>query len=71
MKKIFLLFLSLTALTAVAQPVAHYFTQMPAELIPGITIDTRKDLIDFSKNGKISVMPAAFGGKVQLKTLEE
>jgi len=72
MKK-FLLLLSLSALalTGAAQPVAHYFTQMPAELIPGITIDTRKDLIDFSKNGKISVMPAAFGGKVQLKTLEE
>jgi len=71
--KQFLLILSLLvlALTGAAQPVAHYFTQMPAELIPGITIDTRKDLIDFCKNGKLSVMPAAFGGKVQLKTLEE
>lgn len=71
--KQFLLLLSLSvlALTGAAQPVAHYFTQMPAELIPGITIDTRKDLIDFCKNGKLSVMPAAFGGKVQLKTLEE
>jgi hypothetical protein len=68
-----LLVLSLTALslTGAAQPIAHYFTQMPAELIPGITIDTRKDLIDFCKNGKLSVMPAPFGGKVQLKTLEE
>jgi hypothetical protein len=54
-----------------AQPVAHYFTQMPAPLIPGITIDTRKDLIDFCKNGKLSVMPAAFGGKVQLKELAD
>ena len=71
--KQFLLLLSLSALalTGAAQPVAHYFTQMPAELVPGITIDTRKDLIDFYKNGKISVMPAAFGGKVQLMTLEE
>lgn len=62
--------LSLLAVTVSAQPVAHYFTQMPAELIPGISIDTRKDLIDFVKNGKLSVMPAAFGGKVQLKRLE-
>lgn len=71
--KQFLLLLSLSILawTGAAQSVAHYFTQMPAELIPGITIDTRKDLIDFCKNGKISVMPAVFGGKVQLKTLEE
>lgn len=69
--KQFLLILSLLVLTltGAAQPVSHYFTQMPAELIPGITIDTRKDLIDFCKNGKLSVMPAAFGGKVQLKTL--
>lgn len=69
--KHFFLALSLFTLTAAAQPVAHYFTLMPAELIPGITIETRKDLIDFSKNGKLSVMPAAFGGKVQLKTLDE
>lgn len=65
-----LLVLSFVSLAAAAQPVAHYFTQMPAELIPGITIDTRKDLIDFCKNGKLSVMPAPFGGKIQLKTLE-
>ncbi len=72
MKKFLLLLsLSVLVLTGSAQSVAHYFTQMPAELIPGITIDTRKDLIDFYKNGKLSVMPAAFGGKVQLKTLDE
>jgi hypothetical protein len=69
--KYFLLALTLISLTVAAQPVAHYFTQMPAELIPGMTIDTRKDLIDFCKNGKVSVMPAVFGGKVQLLTLEE
>jgi hypothetical protein len=69
--KYFLLALSLFTLTAAAQPVAHYFTQMPAELLPGITIDTRKDLIDFCKNGKLSVMPAPFGGKIQLMTLED
>jgi len=72
MKQLLLILsLSVLALTGAAQPVAHYFTQMPAELIPGITIDTRKDLIDFSKNGKLAVMPAPFGGKLQLKTLEE
>jgi hypothetical protein len=68
--KHFLLAFSFFTLTVAAQPVAHYFTQMPAELIPGISIDTRKDLVDFYKNGKLSVMPAAFGGKVQLMTLE-
>lgn len=68
--KQFLLALSLLSMSVAAQPVAHYFTQMPAELIPGISIDTRKDLIDFFKNGKLAVMPAAFGGKVQLMTLE-
>lgn len=71
MKQLLILCLAALSLTAVAQPVSHYFIQMPAELIPGISLDTRKDLIDFSKNGKLSVMPAAFDGKVQLKTLGE
>lgn len=71
MKQLLILCLAALSLTVVAQPVSHYFTQMPAELIPGISLDTRKDLIDFSKNGKLSVMPAAFDGKVQLMTLEE
>ena len=71
MKHVLLFFcLSVLTWTGSAQTVATYFTQMPAELIPGVTVDTRKDLIDFYKNGKLSVMPAAFGGKVQLKTLE-
>ena len=70
MKHLLLAF-SLFTLTAAAQPVAHYFTQMPAELLPGITIDTRKDLIDFYKNGKLSVMPAPFGGKIQLINLQD
>ncbi|HET9571718.1 MAG TPA: DUF3256 family protein [Bacteroidales bacterium] len=66
-----ILMLSCLSVTAVAQSVAHYFTQMPAELIPSITVDTRKDLIDFYQNGKLAVMPAAFGGKVELKTLKD
>jgi len=72
MKKYLLIWsLSILALTGSAQSVAHYFTQMPAELIPGMTIDTRKDLIDFIKNDKLAVMPAVFGGKVQLKVLKD
>jgi len=71
MKQLLVLCLVACSFSAFAQPVSHYFTQMPAELIPGISLDTRKDLIDFSKNGKLSVMPAAFDGKVQLKMLEE
>jgi hypothetical protein len=56
---------------AKAQSIAHYFVQMPDNLIPTVKLDTRRDLIDFFKNGKSAVMPAAFGGEVNLKELSE
>jgi hypothetical protein len=68
---LFLICLVLAQSPVRAQSIAHYFTQMPAPLIPGISLDTRKDLIDFYKNGKLAVMPAAFGGKVELKVLTD
>lgn len=54
-----------------AQSIAHYFTQMPANLIPAVSVDTRKDLVDFFKNSKSAVMPSAFGGQVVLKELTD
>lgn len=54
-----------------AQSVEHYFFQMPANLIPTVSLETRKDLVDFFKNGKTAVMPTAMGGEVVLKELSE
>jgi hypothetical protein len=64
--------LSLLSVASVqAQSVSHYFVQMPGNLIPAVSIDARKDLIDFLKNGKTAAMPSAFGGQVILKELSE
>ncbi|MDD4921304.1 MAG: DUF3256 family protein [Bacteroidales bacterium] len=52
-----------------AQSVAHYFVQIPAELMPTVSVDTRKDLVDFYNNGKSAAMPSAFGKEVVLKEL--
>jgi len=54
-----------------AQSIAHYFVQMPANMIPTIKTETRKDLVDFYQNGKSAVMPTSFGGEVILKELSE
>jgi len=68
-----LFFLSLlTAFsTATAQSISHYFVQMPEKLIPTVKVETRKDLVDFFKNGKSAIMPAAIGGEVILKEMSE
>jgi hypothetical protein len=63
-------FLMIVAESA-AQPAAHYLTQMPANLIPSVSLEMRKDLIDFIQNGKTAVMPSIFGGQVTLKELSE
>jgi len=69
----FLLFLGLlSGFSGVkAQSIAHYFTQMPANLIPAVSVDTRKDLVDFFKNSKSAVMPSLLGGQVILKELSD
>ena len=54
-----------------AQTVDHYFCQMPANLIPTVPFDTRKDLVDFYKNGKTAVMPSVIGGEIVLKELSD
>jgi len=57
--------------TASAQSISHYFVQMPEKKIPTVKVETRKDLVDFFKNGKSAVMPSAFGGEVILKEMSE
>jgi hypothetical protein len=54
-----------------AQSVALSFTTMPTSLIPEVSVETRKDLVDFIRNGKVAVMPSAFGGKVTLLVLTD
>jgi hypothetical protein len=58
-------------LCASAQTVSDCFIRMPERLLPGISVDTRKDLVDFYKNGNAAIMPAAFGGKVELRALTD
>jgi len=67
---LFLAFLTIFS-TATAQSISHYFVQMPDKMISTVKIETRKDLVDFIKNGKTAVMPAVFGGEVILKELSE
>lgn len=72
MKKLLVAFVLLAPFCgAFAQKVSQSFTNMPADLLPGVTVDTRKDLIDFYNNGNAAIMPAPFGGKVQLKKLTD
>lgn len=54
-----------------AQSVEHYFFQMPANLLPAVPIDTRKDLVDFYNNGKAAAMHSATGGDIELKELSK
>jgi len=74
MKKytILIIFLFLTSLSDImAQSIAHYFVQMPANMIPTIKTETRKDLVDFYQNGKLASMLTSFGGEVILKELTD
>jgi len=74
MKKhtILIILFFLTVLSGIkAQSIAHYFVQMPANMIPTIKTETRKDLVDFYQNGKLAAMPTSFGGEVILKELTE
>jgi len=54
-----------------AQTISYYFIKMPVNLIPSVSIDTRRDLVDFYNNGKSAVMPSAFGTEVVLKDMSE
>ncbi|MDD3907500.1 MAG: DUF3256 family protein [Bacteroidales bacterium] len=54
-----------------AQTISYYFIKMPVNLIPTVSVDTRRDLVDFYDNGKSAVMPSAFGSEVVLKEMSE
>jgi len=54
-----------------AQTISYYFIKMPVHLIPTVSIDTRRDLVDFYNNGKSAVMPSGFGTEVVLKEMSE
>lgn len=73
LNKISLLFLLLllTASASFSQSAELYFIKMPADLLPTLPLNSRKDLVDFYKNERTSVMPAAFGGEMTLKVLKD
>lgn len=73
LNKISLLFLLLllTSPASFSQSAELYFIKMPAELLPTLPLNSRKDLVDFYKNERTSVMPAAFGGEMTLKVLKD
>jgi len=71
MKKFLLFFLLiLTQLsTTEAQSIDFYFIKMPLDLLPDLPVNSRKDLVDFYKNERTSVMPSAFGGEMSVKEM--
>lgn len=72
-KKVWFLFIVLsTSFSAtMAQSADWYFIRMPVDLLPNLPLNSRKDLVDFFKNERTAVMPAAFGGEMTLKELSE
>ncbi len=71
MKKLllFLLLILSQLTTVVAQSVDFYFIKMPLDLLPDLPVNSRKDLVDFYKNERTSVMPSAFGGEMTVKEM--
>lgn len=65
------LILLLTVTASFSQSAEWYFIKMPADLLPTLPLNSRKDLVDFYKNERTSVMPAAFGGEMSLKVLKD
>lgn len=70
-KMVALLCLGLVVLEGRTQNMASYFIRMPSDLLPTVTVDSRKDLVDFYNNGKVAVMPSLLGGEVVLKALSQ
>src|SRR5574344_1776009 len=71
MKKFLLcILLIITQLTAVvAQSADFYFIKLPLDFLPDLPVNSRKDLVDFYKNERTSVMPSAFGGEMTVKEM--
>lgn len=47
------------------------FVNMPMEILPNLPVNSKKDLVDFYKNGRTAIMPESFGGEMTLKTLSD
>jgi hypothetical protein len=73
MKKVWTLFFVLQTFFSVieAQTADWYFIKMPINLLPNLPVNSRKDLVDFYKNDRTAVMPAAFSGEMTLKKLSD
>lgn len=68
-----LLLLALAALPtpAVAQRVAAYFVILPNHLLPTLSVNSRKDMIDFARSGKFNYVKNELGGTSRLSELQE
>ena len=72
-KLYFLLLMALMASLSgiTAQTIDSCFINMPLEQLPTLPVNSRKDLVDFYKNGRIAVMPESLGGEMTLKILSK
>ena len=71
MKKTFILLFSLLSLTASAQYISPFFATMPNDLLPYLSQNNRKDLIDLYKSGKTPKVENLLKETTQLKALKE
>lgn len=65
----FCLFLICQLVGVQAQTVSSVFLQLPQRFLPELSMETKRDLIEFYRNGNLAVMPSVFGGKVTLEKL--
>ena len=65
----FCLFLICQLVGVQAQTVSGVFLELPQRFLPELSMETKRDLIEFYRNGNLAVMPSVFGGKVTLEKL--
>jgi hypothetical protein len=70
-KAFFILFLAAFALNASAQYIAPFFTTMPNDILPYLSVNNRKDLIDLFNAGKTAKVENLLKGETTLKALDE
>lgn len=71
-KKINILIICICSFISVyAQDVVPYFTSMPDDLMPLLTINRRKDLIDLSNSGKTAQIENSLKGTTIVQTLKD
>ncbi|MFZ4456977.1 MAG: DUF3256 family protein [Bacteroidales bacterium] len=71
MKKSIILLFSLISLTASAQYISPFFTTMPNELLPYLSQNNRKDLVDLYKSGKTASVENLLKGTSRLTSLKD